>query len=89
MQVAGGRHSALGAMISSNPNGYQDRLLAAVDRACAVSADGWAYAREVALAFEPGPVSISGIGQRLSAARTRGLVLCRPGAKGRLQWQCA
>jgi len=74
---------------SLSQSAYHERLLAAVDRACAASPDGWAYAREIALAFEPGPVSINGTGQRLSAARTHGLVLSRPGTKDRLQWQRA
>jgi hypothetical protein len=68
---------------------YHERLLAAVDRACAASPDGWANAREIALAFEPGPLSINGTSQRLSAARTHGFVICRPGTKGGLQWQRA
>ncbi|MBV8713238.1 MAG: hypothetical protein JOY56_15730, partial [Solirubrobacterales bacterium] len=48
---------------SLSQSAYHERLLAAVDRACAASPDGWAYAREIALAFEPGPVSINGTGQ--------------------------
>ena len=48
---------------------YDQRLLEAVDRACAASSDGWAYAHEIAQAFHPGPISTVGMGQRLSALR--------------------
>lgn len=70
------------------PGAYHERLLAALERACRQSEDGWAYAQEVARAFEP-PLSVHGAGQRLSGARAHGLVVSRPGARGRRQWRRA
>lgn len=66
---------------------YDQRLLEAVDGACAASTDRSAYADEIAHAFHLGPISTLGMGQRLSALRTDGLVLCRPGTNDHLQWQ--